>query len=148
MRYMPSPWRNASDQIKLHHEFRYHFDLTLGRPCFRRWVFEWLTQTLCRFFWVFLFVCLSVGFCPSNCHQPAPSHLIRTSKRVLSEEHGMHSPLVEESPEGRRVAEWAASLNTLVCESYHFESVGNTTCGEQAYFKIIIIQRYNFLNVE
>lgn len=61
----------------------------------------------------------------------------------------MRSPLVEESPEGRRVAEQVASLNALcVCESYHLESVGNTTSGEQAYFKIIIIQRYNFLNVE
>lgn len=60
----------------------------------------------------------------------------------------MRSPLVEESPEGRLVAERVASLNALVCEGYHLESVGNTTCGEQAYFKIIIIQRYNFLNVE
>lgn len=39
-------------------------------------------------------------------------------------------------------------LSAAVHESYHLETEGNTTCGEHAYFKIIIIQRCNFLNVE
>lgn len=51
----------------------------------------------------------------------------------------------EESPAR---AERLSPLSAVARESYHLETEGNTTCGEHAYFKIIIIQRCNFLNVE
>lgn len=51
----------------------------------------------------------------------------------------------EESPAH---AQRLPPLSAVAHESYHLEREGNTTCGEHAYFKIIIIQRCNFLNVE
>lgn len=51
----------------------------------------------------------------------------------------------EESPAH---AQRPSPLSAVARESYHLETEGNTTCGEHAYFKIIIIRRCNFLNVE
>lgn len=47
-----------------------------------------------------------------------------------------------------RRAQRRPALSAVARESYHLETEGNTTCGEHAYFKIIIIRRCNVLNVE
>lgn len=144
--YMPSEWLNTCEQINQHQpdtiDSIWHLD---GLRCFRRCTFTWVTRTFCRSFTVFVwfFFCDVCGSCVYLINQ-RQLHRVAQSDRTLScagaewERRGI--------PFTRTAA--VSVKCSGACKSYHLEAEGNTTCGEQAYFKMIIIQHCNFLNVE